>query len=83
MGPRMPHYFFLWDGENDRHLAEHGVTRDEFAEVVCRPARIDKSRSTGRPIAFGYTSTGKYVACVYELFDESTVYPITAFEPEE
>ena len=79
----MPWYEFIWDGENEQHLAEHGVTPEEFAEVVCDPDRVGASRSSGRPIAFGPTSTGKYLACVYELFDESTVYPITAYEAEE
>jgi uncharacterized DUF497 family protein len=64
-------------------LAEHGVTPEEFAEVVCNPDRVETSQSSGRPIAFGPTSTGKYLACVYEQFDETTVYPITAYEPEE
>jgi uncharacterized DUF497 family protein len=79
----MPFYLFVWDGENEEHLAEHGVTPEEFAEVVCNPDRVETSESSGRPIAFGPTSTGKYLACVYEQFDETTVYPITAYEPEE
>jgi hypothetical protein len=64
-------------------LAEHGVTPEEFAEVVCNPDRVEVSGSSGRPIAFGPTSTGKYLACVYELFDEFTVYAITAYEAED
>jgi uncharacterized DUF497 family protein len=79
----VPFYFFVWDGENERHLAAHGVTMEEFAEVVCDPDRLERSRSSGRPIAFGYTSTGKYLACVYELFDDDTVYAISAYQPEE
>jgi uncharacterized DUF497 family protein len=79
----MPWYVFVWDGENEEHLAEHGVTPEEFAEVVCNPDHVETSQSSGRPIAFGPTSTGKYLACVYEQFDETTVYPITAYEPEE
>ena len=79
----MPYFFFVWDGENEKHLAEHGVSVDEFAGVVCDPDHVEQSRSSGRWIAFGYNSTGKYLACVYELFDETTVYPITAYEPEE
>jgi site-specific DNA recombinase len=70
----MPFFLFQWDGENEAHLAEHGVTRDEFAEVVCDPDHVETSRTSGRPIAFGYTSTGKYLACVYELLDETTVF---------
>lgn len=79
----MPFYVFVWDDENEEHLAEHGVTPEEFAEVVCNPDRTETSNTSGRPIAFGPTSTGKYLACVYEQLDETTVYAITAFEPEE
>ncbi|MDA1054104.1 MAG: hypothetical protein O3C40_26955 [Planctomycetota bacterium] len=79
----MPYYFFLWDDENEAHLEEHGVSIEEFAEVVCDPDRVDRSRSSGRPIAFGYTSAGKYLACVYELLDEDTVYAITAYDAED
>jgi hypothetical protein len=44
----------VWDGENEGHLAEHGVTVEEFVEVVCDPQRVEPSRSSGRFIAFGY-----------------------------
>ena len=60
-----------------------GVMPRVTAEVVCDPDFVEESRSSGRPIAFGYTSTGKYLACIYELLDEVTVYAITAYEPEE
>ena len=76
----MPVYFFIWDQENEEQLAEHGVTPDEFEEVVCDPDSTGESRSTGRPIAFGYTATGRYPACVYDLIDESTLYPVTVYE---
>ena len=79
----MPFYLFIWDGENEEHLAEHGITPEEFSEVVCDPYRVEKSRSSGRPIAFGYTSSGRYLACVYEMIDETSIYPVTAYEPEE
>ena len=79
----MPFYFFIWDGENEEHVAEHGVTIEEFEEVVTAPRRIDRSRATDRYIAFGYSSAGKYLACVYEKFDDLHVYPVTAYEPEE
>jgi uncharacterized DUF497 family protein len=79
----MPFFFFIWDEENERHLAEHGITPDEFEEVVCDPDSIDQSRTTARPIAFGMTSTGRYLGCVYELLDADTIYAITAYKAEE
>jgi len=79
----MPFYFFIWDEENERHLSEHGVSPAEFEEVVCDPDFVDASRTTGRPIAFGMTSGGRYLACVYELLDAQTVYAITAYDAED
>ena len=78
----MPYYFFVWNDETVQHLAEHNVTPDEFEQAVCRPIGGETSRTTGRPIAFGYTSEGRKLACIYELVDESTVLPITAYEVE-
>ena len=79
----MPSFLFIWDEENERHLAAHGVTPEEFEEVVCDPDVVDESRTTGRPIAFGVTSAGRYLACVYEIFNGDTVYAITAYETED
>jgi len=79
----MPYYLFVWDDENEAHMEEHGVSFEEFSEVVCDPDRVDRSRTSGRPIAFGYTSTGRYLACVYEMLDEDTVYAITAYDAED
>jgi uncharacterized DUF497 family protein len=64
-------------------LSEHAVTAAEFEAVVCDPDFVDTSRTTGRPIAFGMTLNGRYLACVYELLDAQTVYAITAFEAED
>jgi uncharacterized DUF497 family protein len=79
----VPFYFFVWNEQIEEHLAGHGVTPDEFEEVVCDPDEVDQSRSSGRPIAYGETSTGKYLACVYELLDDTTVLPVTAYEVED
>ena len=80
---RLPFYFYQWDDENERHLAEHGITAEEFEEVVSDPVETKRSRSSGRPMAFGYTLSGKYLACVYEFLDDVTVYPVTAYEVED
>ena len=78
----MPYYFFHWDDETIDHLAQHGVTQAEFEEVVMDPDRVEFSHSSGSPIAFGMTSTGKYLACVYDEF-EDTIYAVTAYEVAE
>lgn len=81
--PLLPFYLFLWNDEIEQHLGRNGVTPEESEEVVCDPDEVDQSRSSGRPIAFGPTSTGKYLACVYELLDETTVLPVTACGVED
>ncbi|MEO8496285.1 MAG: BrnT family toxin [Planctomycetota bacterium] len=77
----------IWDLDDDPagnvlHIAEHGVTKEEVEEVLENPDGIETSRSSGRPIAFGETSTGRLIAVIYEEIDEDTVYPVTAYEVE-
>ncbi len=79
----MPYYFFVWTDENTQHLAEHAVTRDEFEQVVGDPETTDRSRTSDNEIAFGFTSEGRFLACVYYFHDEMTVVPVTAYEPNE
>lgn len=55
----------------------------EIEQVLRNPVDMDVSESSGRPIAFGRTSKGRFLAVVYEQVDEVTVYPITAFDVEE
>jgi uncharacterized DUF497 family protein len=82
----MPHLEVIWTGGpngNVRHLAEHGVNCQEAEDVLADPIATDVSRSTGRPIAFGFTRAGRKLAVVYERIDRITVYPITAFDVED
>ena len=76
----MPNLLFVWNDELVEYLAQHGVTPDEFEEAVLNSRDVQTSRSSGRPIVFGATSTGKYLACVFEYLDEDQVVPITAYE---
>jgi len=75
----------LWDLDDDPngnvlHCTEHGVNKDEVEEVFANPTDADVGRSTGRPVVFGSTKEGRHLLVVYERIDESTVYPITAYE---
>ena len=79
----MPYYFYVWTPEIVEHLAEHDVTPEEFEEVVSNPAHEDVSRSTGNPLAFGFTSEGRHLCCVYKRLDEDMIEPITAYEVAE
>ncbi len=77
----MPYFHvFLWDGVNDEHVAAHGVSMEEFEWVVLNALSVESSRSSGQPIAFGYTPAGRKLGCVYEIIDEIYCYPITAYD---
>jgi hypothetical protein len=56
----MPHVLFVWNDEIIEYLALHGVSPDEFEEVVLNSSEVVASRSTGRPIVFDETSTGRF-----------------------
>jgi hypothetical protein len=78
----------IWDLEDDpdgnvRHLQEHDVTIEEAEEVLLdRRSGRAVSRSSGLPTAFGWTSTGRHLAVVYELVDDDplTLRPVTAYD---
>ena len=81
----------IWDLEeepqgNIQHIAENDVTPEEVEEVLNdRHSRTVHSASSGRPITFGWTAAGRYLAVVWELADEEplTVYPVTAYPAPE
>lgn len=76
----MPSYDFVWADEIIAHLAEHGVSKEDFEEVVSHPSRLDISRSSGRPCCWGESSEGRRLFCVYEFLDDMTIIPVTAYE---
>jgi hypothetical protein len=82
----------IWDlesevGGNVQHIAEHDITPEEVDEVLyaADEEAIVPSFSSGSPIAFGHTSTGKYIAVVFVVVEDFpfTVRPVTAYEVEE
>lgn len=75
----------LWDRDDDpdgnvKHIAKHGITKDEVEDVFQNPTGTDTSRSSGRPVIFGDTCTGRHLIVIYEEVGAATVYPITAYE---
>ncbi|MBI4614047.1 MAG: BrnT family toxin [Planctomycetes bacterium] len=75
----------IWDLDDDpngnaQHCAEHGVTKEEVEEVFQNATDADISRSSGRPVVFGDTSTGRHLLVVYEEIHADTVYPVTAYD---
>lgn len=81
----MPYFIFNWSEELIHKLAEkHDVSIDDFEAVVSDPDETGVSRSSGRPISFGYTADGRYIACVYELEEDGvSITPITAYPVPE
>jgi hypothetical protein len=78
----------IWDLDDDpagnvQHIAEHDLTQEEVEEVLIDPERRGKSRSSGLPIAFGTTSTGRFIAVIFQELDSDTAKPVTAYDIEE
>ena len=80
----------VWDLDDDpdgnvQHIAEHGLSVDEVEDVLYVAEEVLASHSSGRPITFGETRTGRHIAVVFDIIDEDPliVYPITAYETEE
>ena len=82
--PAMPYYDILWNYEDEdgnvAHIAEHGLTPEDVNAVLMALDETGASRSSGRPIVFGYTPDGRYICVVYEEIAPYTLYPVTAFE---
>lgn len=81
----MGYQFVIWDLDDDpdgnvQHCGEHGVSKAEVEEVLQYAADADVSRSSGRPVVFGDTSSGRHLMVVYEEVDVESVYPVTAYE---
>lgn len=55
-------------------------TIEEVEEVLDNATDADISRSSGRPVVFGDTSSGRHLMVVYDEIDADTVYPVTAYE---
>lgn len=79
----------IWDLPDEQdgnwmHIFEgHDLTIEEVEEVLMSydGKAAESSKSSGRPMIFGETTTGKYIAIVFDhvLDDPLTVYPVTAF----
>ena len=75
------------EGSNTAHIAEHGLTPEEVESALFdENTTFDVSDSSGRPIAFGDTDSGRFIAVVFDiqnLADPLVIRPITAYEVPE
>lgn len=78
-----------WDDADDEsgntaHIAEHGLTPEEVESALFHEhTTFDVSASSGRPIAFGTTETGRLIAIVFDVLnpaDPLIIRPITAYD---
>jgi uncharacterized DUF497 family protein len=83
---------FDWDepddeGSNTAHIADHGLTPEEVESALLQEnTTFDLSDSSGRPIAFGSTGTGRFIAIVFDvlnLAEPLIIRPITAYDVPE
>ncbi len=78
----------IWDLEDDsdgniQHLRAHDVSMEGAEEVLLDPqSSRAPSLTSGLPTAFGWTSSGRHLAVVYELVDDDplTLRPVTAYD---
>lgn len=72
------------DESNTAHIAEHGLSTDEVESALFDASTtFDLSDSTGRPIAFGTTMTGRFIVIVFTVLnpaDPLIIRPITAYD---
>ena len=77
----------IWDDGEDgniEHIEEHGLTIEDVEHVLEFPENEDVSKSSGFPVAFGYTPSGEYIIVIYEYDKEGpAIRPVTAYPVRE
>ena len=84
----MGYMTIIWDLDDDpdgnvQHIAEHDLTKEKVEDVLADPEGRGTGRSSGLPVAFGTTFTGRYIAVVFQEVDADTAKPVTAYDLEE
>ena len=58
------------EGSNTAHIAEHGLTPVEVESALFdENTTFDVSDSSRRPMAFGSTTTGRFIAIVFDVLN--------------
>jgi hypothetical protein len=78
----------IWDTEDDpegnvAHISEHGLNVEDVESAIAEPIRRGKSRTSGLPAPWGYTTDGTFIIVIYEQVDEDTIRVTTAYEVPE
>lgn len=77
----MPISELVWPEDRVEHIAEHGVTPEEFEEVCFGRSIVLRTKATGKnPVYYvlGETDAGRHVFCVAIEFSGGKGYPVTA-----
>jgi uncharacterized DUF497 family protein len=72
---------FDWDGHNERHLAEHGVSREDAEDVLSGNHILSEFQVEGdeqRWVAVGVTRSGRVLEIVFAVRGEA-IRPITGW----
>ncbi|MFI5454607.1 MAG: hypothetical protein ACHRXM_04070 [Isosphaerales bacterium] len=80
-----------WDDEDDphgnvQHINKNGVSTEEFESILTsHRAKRGRSRSSGRPTAWGDLPDGRAIVIVYEIesINPLLIRPVTAYEPKD
>lgn len=75
---------FIWDeqpGGNVEHIAANGLTPEDVECAFEFIIRHDMSRSSGRPMIYGYALDDREIVVIYDVIAERALYVVTAYEP--
>jgi len=76
-------YFFLWDEDNEEHLAEHGIRPWEAEQVFFNRYVITPNKKKHGPRRYridGRTDSGRTLRIIFEDFGKNTARIITGWD---
>jgi len=79
----MAWYLYIWTPRAIDKCAQHGVSQDDFEYVLANSGNESPSHVVNgvqRYETQGFSEDGRWLKCVYEKFDATTIIPVTAYE---
>jgi len=76
-------YFFVWDGENVDHLAEHGIRPYEAEQVFFNRYVITPNKKKHGPKRFridGVTDSGRVIRLIFEDLGKNVARIFTGWD---
>ena len=76
-------YFFVWDEENEAHLAEHGIEPEEAEQVFFNPYVITPNKKKHGPKKYridGHTDSGRRLRLIFEDVGENIARIFTGWD---